>query len=139
MQQILAVDIGTRVHIIGRLGCPLGEVVTVRVEFVGEEIQPGGLLPKDTLRYFQVTEVNGKRLTTPVRFAERDFSLAGGDIEPLSPRKGMVWEVRGAELGQYRGMPPALGRELHSKVPAQRAYTFGFYTYFEYASYRALK
>ena len=78
VQKVLASDIGTRVQIIGRLGYPLGELVTIQ----GSWIRPRGLPnqpPKDDTPYFSVTSVNGKRLETPVRF---DFFA-----EALAPRR----------------------------------------------------
>jgi hypothetical protein len=57
--KVLASDIGTRVQIIGRLGYPLGELVTIR----GAWIRPCGLPNqpvKDDTPYFSVTSVNGK-------------------------------------------------------------------------------
>jgi hypothetical protein len=67
VQKVLATDIGTRVQIVGRLGYPLGELVTIR----GTWIRPRGLpnAPvKDDAPYFTVTSVNGRKLDAPVSF-----------------------------------------------------------------------
>ncbi len=77
VQKVLVSDIGKRVQIIGRLGYPLGELVTIR----GAWIRPRGLPNqplKDDTPYFSVTSVNGRRLETPVIFEGVFFSNAWG-------------------------------------------------------------
>jgi hypothetical protein len=51
----------------------------------------------------------------------------------------IVWEVRGTEIGRYLGMPAALLGELHRQIAVLPPHEFGFYTYFEYASYLHIK
>ena len=138
VQKVLAADIGTRVQIIGRLGYPSGEMVTVQ----GSWVAPKGL-PKDDSPSFIVTMVNGKRLAKPVAFLRGDFgpSLHGQDHE-IPEVVGQVWNLRGCELGGYFGVPaPVLGdvRVDGEQWIPQQARRFGFYTTFVYSSSEPLE
>ena len=149
MQRVLATDIGSRVLIIGRLGLPLGEVVTV----VGEWSRPK--VPKPAVddpnvrdlgaKYdvlgLNITTVNNKRLDTSARFEWPGFSsLYPAENRADEPKEGDVWEVRGIEVGRYYGIPPAAAVELHRLRGAiQDVRTFGFYTDMRYLSYRVIR
>jgi hypothetical protein len=142
--KVLASDIGTRVQIIGRLGYPLGELVTIR----GAWIRPRGLANqplKDDTPYFSVTSVNGRRLETPVIFEGVFFSNAWG-AEEISRQERPVWEVRGCESGGFRGTPREV-RDDASRGPTQAAppahpwwhYEFRFRSEFIYSSFKSLE
>ncbi len=142
VQKVLTSDIGTRVQIIGRLGYPLGELVTIR----GAWIQPRGLPNqpvKDDTPYFSVTSVNGKRLETPVIF---DFFSEAWGAEEIPRQEGPVWEVRGCESGGFRGTPREV-RDDASRGPVQAPttahpwwhYEFRFRSEFIYSSFKSLE
>jgi hypothetical protein len=140
MQKILASDIGKCVQIVGRLGRPLGELITIQGKWVlPEELrkQPG---PD-----FLVTQVNGVKLETPVMFTERSFSRAREAIEELPTREEEVWEVRGCESGGFRGAPREVltdaSKHAKERFPfaVSPTYKFGFYTEFIYSSFKLLK
>jgi hypothetical protein len=142
VQKVLASDIGTRVQIIGCLGYPLGELVTIQ----GSWIRPRGLPNqpvKDDSPYFSVTSVNGKRLETPVRF---DFFAKAYGAEEIPKQEGPVLEVRGCESGGFLGTPREV-RDDASRRPnpppiAQHAwwdYEFRFHSEFIYSSFKSLE
>ncbi len=142
VQKVLASDIGTRVQIIGRLGYPLGELVTIQ----GSWIRPRGLPnqpPKDDTPYFSVTSVNGKRLETPVKF---DFFSKTWGAKDIPAEEGPVWEMRGCESGGFRGTPREVRDDALSgpNPPPTVAhiwwhYEFKFHSEFIYSSFKSLE
>lgn len=105
VQQIQADDITSRrVQIIGRLGRPLGEMLTIR----GRWKRPGPRV-KDPAFHFVVTEVDGKNLATPVDFHDRGVYLPGeATPESLADK---ICELRGYEGGSFWGDPGRFNRE----------------------------
>jgi hypothetical protein len=90
-----------------------------------------------------VTSVNGKQLDTPVRFADPDVSPVFCREEVQGPARevGDVWELRGIEIGRYRGIPAKVIEEVfppRSMVP-QMSHTFGFYTQILDSSSRVIR
>jgi hypothetical protein len=142
VQRVLASDIGTRVQIIGRLGYPLGELVTIR----GAWIRPRGLPNqpvKDDTPCFSVTSVNGKRSETPVIF---DFFSKAWGAEEIPPQEGPVWEVRGCESGGFRGTSREVREDaLRGPNPPPPVahpwwhYEFRFRSEFIYSSFKSLE
>jgi hypothetical protein len=142
VQKVLTSEIGKRVQIVGLLGYPLGELVTIRGTWVQPRWLPGQP-PKDNTPSFSVTSVNGKLLKTPVDFYF--FSGARGAAE--IPRwEGTVWEVRGCETGGFRGTP----RQVRDDVPrgpnppvaiahTWSAYEFKFHSEFIYSSSKKIE
>jgi hypothetical protein len=131
--RISASDIGNRVLIVGLLGYPLGEPVTIE----------GDLPSKGGRMRLTVTSVNGKQLDTPVRFADPDVSPVFCREEVQGPARevGDVWELRGIEIGRYRGIPAKVIEEVfppRSMVP-QMSHTFGFYTQILDSSSRVIR
>ena len=144
MRKVLATDIGTRVQIVGRLGYPLGELVTIQGAWIRPPGPPGMPVKDDSPR-FTVTHVNGKKLETPVSFDAFLFSEAWG-VEEIPRQEGPVWEVRGCETGGFRGTPREVWEDASkgpSRPPAVQhrsdAYGFKFYTGFIYSSSKSLK
>ena len=140
-QTILASDIGTRVRIIGRLGCPLGELVTIQGAWISLD-ELAGAPVKDYSPSFVVASVNGKKLEKPVPF-EAPFFTRAWDGEAIPQKKGHVWELRGCETGGFRGTPEEVradavkGREQRPAVAhPSYAYRFKFYTEFKYSSFK---
>jgi hypothetical protein len=142
LQKVLASDIGTRVQIIGRLGYPLGELVTIH----GAWIRPRGLPNqpvKDDTPYFSVTSVNGKRLEKPVIF---NFVSKAWGAEEIPRQEGPVWEVRGCESGGFLGTPREV-RDDALKGPnppptvahAWWHYEFKFHSELIYSSFKRLE
>jgi hypothetical protein len=103
VQTVLVTDIGTRVQLIGRIGYPLGKLVTIQGAWIRPRGLPGQPVKDDSPR-FTVTSVNGNKLLTPVSFEADLFSEAWG-AEEIPQSNGPVWEVRGCETGGFRGTP----------------------------------
>lgn len=99
VQQIQADDIASRrIQIIGRLGHPLGEILTIRGQW-----RPPGRRVKDPAFHFVVTEVEGKKLATSVEFHSRGVYLPR-DATPES-LVDKLCELRGYEGGGFWGDP----------------------------------
>jgi hypothetical protein len=142
-QRIRASDIGDRVLIIGLLGHPLGEVVTIQGEWLFPEVPEGTLPGKDHQLELVITLVNGKRLDKPPRFSSSMVSpIIGGRVQDIPRRAGDVWEVRGIESGRYRGIPADILGELYPHPMAaipQMTHSFGYYTEFYFSSCRIIR
>jgi hypothetical protein len=144
-QRVRASEIGKGVEIIGSLGFPLGEILTVQGQWSNRDASGRRLTIKETWLMFLVTSVNGKRLEKPVDF--RGFlvsAIADGDMEDLRPTRGDVWEMRGIEIGTYHGVPPEVIGELYPSPyemkPAMLAnFGFGLYTELRYFSRRIIQ
>jgi hypothetical protein len=140
-QRIRASDIGISIEIVGRLGSPLGEVLTVQGKWSswdasGREV----LLIKETGPRFLVTAVNGKQLNKPVDFRGALVSpiVREAEMPDIHPDTGDVWELRVIEVGGYRGVPAAAYKEAFPTMPAM-ALRFGFYTELRYFSPRIVR
>jgi hypothetical protein len=151
VRQILATDIGTRVLIIGRLGKPLAEMITIRGQWVEPDFRDRARTqnerksdpssPKDPLPRFRVFEVDGRKLEEPQTFPQSLFFPAHeGALAKLDPRRERgkgVWELRGAETGRYLGSPGVLAVDNAALV--QEEFVYGFYTEFRYISFKRVK
>jgi hypothetical protein len=98
-------DISTRVQIIGKLRCPLMEVVTV----CGRWSVDNWPNPKETV--FVVTHVNGKVLNPPAEFLKVDpVEKADADLDRRVTKE--EWELRGVETGGFVGFSPEVRKKL---------------------------
>jgi hypothetical protein len=139
VQRVRSSDIGNPVVILGRLGVQLGEVLTVEGEWSRRDASGRELSAQEDRLIFLVSTINGSRLDTPVEFRPQRVTPADtGDAQDLRPAAGDIWELRGVELGGYRGVPWAVLKQEfppEQMVPAT-ADPFGFYTEFKYYSRR---
>ena len=105
---VKAVDLIKNIKIIGTLGYPWGEIITIRGSVY--EHDDG----KNTRTWLRVTHVNGKELKSPVDI----FVGQIGPIPstPLAERveivKGKTWELRGFESGIILDYPPKAMEEI---------------------------
>lgn len=113
-------DIGEIVRVLGTLGAPLREVLSVHGTWV--ELSDGPEKPGSTL-WFRVTEVNGWRLAKPVGFRQLDVKVIERGGKLVEGVSGERWELRAyetwpdysppldfvKELGQAPSAPPARG------------------------------
>lgn len=106
MERIRVSDIGDRILIVGRLGYPLGDLVTIEGEWMLPEALQRGLQSKDTDLKLRVTTVNGNRLDEsiliPVMWVSPIIDRQGLAV---TPKAGDVWEARGIESGRFHGIP----------------------------------
>jgi hypothetical protein len=106
-------DLNRNVQLIGRLGHPLGELLTIRGVWFTEPSLNGG-------SWFCVFRVNETALETPVEFSGASLHDLTGKVlfrqlsrleTTASPATGEVWELRGVEAGGYVGEPPSLANQ----------------------------
>lgn len=134
-------DIGTKVVIVGRLGHPLGTDVVI----VGTWVEGQG---KGLDMLFSVDEVNGSKLGQPAVLEEDNFHHIGDGVNTMArigapnavdyPGLGERWEVRGVELGAYKGLPNGVYAKAYTRFPPQISDDFGYYSVFWYYSARRL-
>lgn len=129
---IWATDLFRKVAVIGKLELPIGEVVTVRGKWrltksETEKWQPG---------CFEITEINGKLLETPVSFSMFCTASYLGK-KPLKADlwDGDTWELRGFETGGLEGIPNKALKEIG--CPIQPFIKYRFSSYFSY--YKAFR
>ena len=133
--QVPASDVGHRIVIVGRLGFPLGTLVTIQGRW--ERFEPAKEVSRiSPLLTFVAKEVNGRELTQSVRF-ESDFvsPLLGGAFKDPPRNVGDIWEVRALEAGRFIGVPDEARRELVSgpqTEPPRAQPGFGFHTEIKY-------
>jgi hypothetical protein len=145
---VRAEDIPDRVQIIGSLGRPLGEMVTIRGKWWDPGRRTKGPPPKDMTPRFRVTEVNGERLVERVTFRReliRPVDVGGGNRAP-DPEDGATWELRGVQMGGFRYVPDHAWKEaLETNGPdyapggIDHAYGFHFVTDFHYVSCKVVE
>jgi hypothetical protein len=116
-------DIPERVQIIGKLGQPLGQLVTVR----GRWTAP--FPSKPAAPVFMVNQVNGRPLDPPAEFDDVE-PVWGKDAEFTKKTVGEEWELRGVETGGFVGFSDKVWEEL-GQPPMQRP-PRGFLTRFCY-------
>ena len=98
-------DIPERVQIIGKLGQPLGQLITVRGKWTAS------FPSKPASPVFMVNQVNDRHLDPPVEF---------DDVEPVWRKYaeftrntvGEEWELRGVETGGFVGFSDKVWEEL---------------------------
>ena len=90
-------EIPDRLQIIGKLGQPLGRLVTVR----GRWTAPFPSSPASPV--FMVNQVNGRLLAAPVEFVDVE-PVWEKDAELAKKTVGEEWELRGVETGGFVGV-----------------------------------
>ncbi len=103
-------EIDDSVRLIGRLGIPLGTMVSV-VGTWGYPDQSKGRTKDYSLR-FTITSINGKSIPHPIIFPIHSVSVTNGDRSSLIPPTerhadldGKRWLLRVYETGQYTVVP----------------------------------
>ena len=140
MLHVRASDIGSKVAIGGRLGVPLGRVVTIRGEWSRRDASGRVVSPKEGGLRLVVSTINGDRLERPLDFRAYLLSpILPHLFEDFPPAKGDVWEIRGIETGSYLGVPDEVFQELPDLASPAMAFEFGFYTEFKYFSRRVVR
>jgi hypothetical protein len=114
------------VTIVGKLGVPLGETVTIH----GNWQRSVSTSSKEPTNGFRVTHVNDKALATPVVFAKIDLKEYHAKLTTF-PWDGDIWELQGYESGEVLGMPDQAWMELG--LPAQSSTGCHFATRFVYS------
>lgn len=108
---VRADEIGKKVQIIGRVGKPMGTVMTVRGAW---HRRVGAAKPGVGLE-FHVTEVNDHRLPEPVVFLPELIHVR--QPQNVKPEEGAVWELRAIETGQFRNSEAIRWTELYGSPP----------------------
>lgn len=126
--EVKAAEIGKSVEIIGRLGAPLGELITVTASYETPEgsarSEEDGV---DMSHFVRVTRVNGKDLPSPVTI--RPVMISGGSAPSFPLGQSFEWE--GCEMGRFSNSSEEFLKESRKTGPAyQEAGKFGFYTRF---------
>ena len=124
-------DIPERVQIIGKLGQPLGQLVTVR----GKWTWPFPSKPAE-LPVFMVNQVNARPLDPPAEFDDVQ-PVWGKDAEFAKKTVGEEWELRGVETGGFVGFSDKVWEEL-GQPPMQRP-PRGFLTRFCYVKAKRIR
>jgi hypothetical protein len=94
-----------RVQIIGKLGLPLGQLVTVHGQW-----QPPASAVKPSGPEFVVDTINGKSLSPPAVFEE--VEQVSGPNNNVKPIVGDEWELRGVEKGEFIGFSGEVWTEV---------------------------
>ncbi len=111
-QKVKVDDIGTAVSLTGRLGEPLGSMLTVS----GTWGYPS-LRVKDYSVRFSVTSVNGKQLARPVMFPVHAVHVSKDGVSAVPPHArhkeldGVTWSLRAYETGRFTTVPAEYWRE----------------------------
>ncbi|MDB6077439.1 MAG: hypothetical protein JWO82_1186 [Akkermansiaceae bacterium] len=121
--EVRASDIGVNADIIGLLGRPLGEMMTVTGIY-----DPDNRRNEGVVNLIRVTKVNGRELPVPVDIESQEYGLGTPSRFPA----GEVLEWRGCELGGYRNFSNEFILEYRATGGSsfQQAQGFGFYTTF---------
>lgn len=147
-------EIGHGVEIIGSLGKPLGEMMTVQGRWVDppwvEEAVKNGDQFLDDPADFVVDRVDGIALDRPItlsRYALEYFARRlNSEPDPLDHTQTVTWELRGFETGGYRALPELAVSEYYRagthpipfKQPLSNVRGFGFYTNFVFVTARRI-
>ncbi len=115
-------DIPGRVQLIGKLGQPLGQLVTVRASWKAPHPSKPGLSA-----VLVVNQLDGRPLDPPVEF--HDVEAVWEKSEEVTKRIiGQEWELRGVETGGFVGFSDEVWEEV-GQPPMQRPLR-GFLTRF---------
>lgn len=104
-------DLQNNYEIIGPLGRPLKELMTVTIEL------PGNHMKGDDLTMFNVHSVNGYQLRQPIRISARAWTWARG--LPAGWQTDRVYEVRAFQDLMYHGNPPDQALQENGVGPIQ--------------------
>jgi hypothetical protein len=150
-KSVLASDLLTRVSIIGSLGVPLWQVTKIR----GAWKDPGPLAKDATFR-FLVTEIDGRRLESPIEFfnvipiSDHGLTTApldgitwdwrsspdGDEAPPSRPKVEQEWELVVVETGRTFMYSDEVIREAFGNIAISRR---GFVTELEYLRVRRIR
>jgi hypothetical protein len=111
---IRADDIGDKVMVLGRLGHPLGEMMTVKGVWAAPKSTESW---KDRL-IFHVTSVNGKQLAEPAIFNVYVVDVVDRARKTVCPSAGELWEVRAYENWSLRNQPADYWKEVNMQIPS---------------------
>ena len=119
---IRADEIGRSVRLLGKLGSPIREVMSVSGIWV--KLTEGPSKPGSSL-WFRVAEVNGKRLNKPMEFRALDVEVLGKGGKTIEPVNGEQWELRAYETWPGYGHPSDFLEEMGhpTGAPAPRGPT----------------
>ncbi len=112
---IRAEDIGRSVQVVGRLGPPLRQVMSVEgtwmeIEFTQPQPKP------DTRLRFRVETVNGKRLDKPVDLRSLDLNVIDKDGKEVELVVGEKWVMRAYETWPDYGHPHDYAEDLSKSI-----------------------
>ena len=141
-KRVPASEVGRRIQIIGNLGKPLGNMMTIRGHWIDPEIrsEKGG----DSV--FVVTEIDGIKQNKPINIHQYYFHYVGGiiafELGPMEIDSVGTWELRGYETGGYQSIPQLAFKEYaecgphraRGALPTGSPRDFGFYCEFVYAA-----
>jgi len=130
--KVSVTDIGKKVIIIGRLGEPLREIMSVQGRWAYPDQSQGST--KDYSLLFHVTHVKGRQLDQPVVFATvHAVTERRGAPQPqeVKPREGETWELRAYETGGYCGEPDDYWKEYGGRPVQYSEWGWGFVTTLE--------
>lgn len=120
--QVSVAEIGRTVTLVGRLGRPLGTMLSVR----GTWRLPEGR-SKDNSLSFIVSHVDGQKLESPVAFHINDMSVqdargrnAKPPLDEHALLDGETWTLRGYETGRVTRIPAEFWTESRRSIPAMR-------------------
>jgi hypothetical protein len=152
---VRAQDIPKTVRIVGRLGQPLGDLLTIR----GKWTSPGLFVKDDTL-VFHVNLVNGKkpkespglhglqvsaifptwggRKPKPGESWDWRFHWGGSEPSP-TPVEGETWEMMGVETGSFQEYSKDAWREIGGPAAQGSPSMAGFVTRFEFIAVRKIR
>lgn len=114
-------EIGKTADLIGRLGKPLGTMVTIK----GKWALPNRAVKSYSLR-FTVTEVNGAQLEKPLEFDIAQIIAVDSRGKSIMPKSencrkvdGQTWTLKAYETGRFHITPPEYDKAI-GIVPGSR-------------------
>jgi hypothetical protein len=134
LTNIAVEDIGNKVQLIGRLGEPLGRMMTVKGTWT-YPTRPGAAMAKDDSMQFVVTHVNEKKLAKSVTLNISQIhaeTRAGKSALPKESKAqealdGLTWTLRGFESGYFALVPEEFPAE-RGRGPAAPPYWYRPFT-----------
>ena len=134
-----ASDVGHRTLIVGRLGFPLGTLLTVQGQWERDESAKDAAATTPSLR-FVATAVNGGRLDKSLRFASDLVSpLISGAFKDPPRNAGDVREIRAVEGGRFLGVPAEAYKEFAAGSQPAAAPRFEFRTEIKYVTAHVIR
>ena len=129
IERITVEDLSKRPPI-GRLGKPLGTLVTIEGVYVLEpdgKSDPRRAMTKEAWRRFRIETVDGKRLPKPV-----DYEIVRDRlIRKMKPRNGERFKLLGFESGHFYGAPEEAEDLLTDTIARRNPVPFRFETVFQ--------
>jgi hypothetical protein len=122
-------EFGSRVQVVGRMGRPLGSVITIQGTWRAAKGTPEHPVKPREPR-LEVTEVDGRRLNEPVIISQEALKAFAGNID-MTHGEAEVWQLRGIETCCMRGLPQRFYEEAGVALPSEKS-AFGFASGFIY-------